>query len=93
MSPSTCPVCGQPLVPAGLILTPLKQRILDIVRQRPGISAEELRTALWSHDPAGGPEDRKVLHVHVHQLNRLLAPLGIVIRGSRSAGYRIRRAP
>jgi hypothetical protein len=92
MSSETCPACGQPVVPAGLALPPFKQKILDVVRERPGISAEELRTALWAHDPAGGPEDRKVLHVHVHQLNRLLAPFGVAIRGSRTEGYRIREA-
>jgi hypothetical protein len=44
---------------------------------------------VWAHDPAGGPEDRKVLHVHIHQLNRLLHPLGIRVRGSRTGGYRV----
>jgi hypothetical protein len=37
----------------------------------------------------GGPEDRKVLHVHVHQLNRLLLPFGLRVRGSRFYGYRV----
>jgi hypothetical protein len=87
----TCPTCGQPVVPAGLRLPPIKQRILDAVRDRPGISAEELRTVVWAQDPAGGPEDRKVLHVHVHQLNHLLIPLGIAVRAPKGAGagYRI----
>jgi hypothetical protein len=85
-----CPTCGQPKLTGDLILPPVKRRILEIVRQRPGIDAETLRTLVWADDPAGGPEDRKCLHVHVHQLNRMLAPLGLVVRGSLSGGYQMR---
>jgi hypothetical protein len=71
------------------MLPPIKQRILDAVRRRPGISSEMLREQVWWDDPAGGPENRKCLHVHVNQLNRQLAPFGIAVRGSRSGGYRV----
>jgi hypothetical protein len=84
-----CPTCGQPKLTGDLLLPPVKRRILEIVRCRPGISAEELRSLIWS-GPDGGPEDRKCLHVHVHQLNRLLAPLGFVVRGSVSGGDQMR---
>jgi hypothetical protein len=88
MTPTRCPCCGQPTVPP--VMLPLtKRRILEAVRRRPGIDAEALRTVVWANDPNGGPEDRKVLHVHINQLNRLLVPYGIVVRGSRSGGYRI----
>jgi len=84
-----CPACGQPLPPEEeLKLPPIKRRIYDAVKRCPGISAEELRGAVWADDPSGGPEDRKVLHVHVSQLNQLLAPHGIVMR-SQSGGYRV----
>jgi len=88
MAAALCPCCGQPIVPAGLALPPTKQRILDTVRRRPGVTAEELREIVWADDPAGGPEDRKVLYVHVHQLNRLIAPLGVAVRGG-TGGYRV----
>jgi hypothetical protein len=88
-SAKTCPACGQPIVPEGLQLPKTKARIFEAVRRRPDISAEELRTIVWADDPAGGPEDRKVLHVHVSQLNHLLAPHGIMVR-SQGGGYRIR---
>jgi hypothetical protein len=84
-----CPGCGRPLPHDGLVLPPVKRRIYDIVSRHPGISAERLRELVWIDDPAGGPEDRKVLHVHVHQLNRRLAPFGIAVRGSLTAGYRL----
>jgi hypothetical protein len=89
--PKICPTCNQPIVPPVPDLTPIKQRILDIVKQCPGISAEELRSLVWD-DPSGGPEDRKVLHVHVSQLNRILASRGIVVR-SEGGGYRVRAVP
>ena len=85
----TCPTCGQPVVSSDLILPPIKAPIFELVRQRPGIDAETLRTLVWEDDPAGGPEDRKGLHVHVHQLNDLLRVHRIQVRGSRSGGYRV----
>jgi len=86
-----CDACGQPVLVRSELppLPPIKERIFDAVKRRPGISAEELRCIVWADDPAGGPEDRKCLHVHVSQLNHLLAPLGIMVR-SQGGGYRIR---
>ncbi len=76
-----------------LVLPPIKQKIYSIVSWHHGISAEHLRELVWIDDPCGGPEDRKVLHVHVCQLNRLLAPYGIEVRGSISSGYRVQFRP
>ena len=61
-------------------LPPIKRRIFDAVAKSPGISAERLREIVWADDPNGGPEDRKCLHVHVHQLNKLLLPFGLMVR-------------
>lgn len=85
-----CESCGQPVLMRSESppLPPIKQRIFDVVKRRPGINAEELRCFVWD-DPSGGPENRKVLHVHVAQLNQLLAPLGIMVR-SQGGGYQIR---
>jgi hypothetical protein len=88
-----CPSCGQVVLPERLRLPPIKQRILSAVQRRPGLSAEELRTIVWAHDPNGGPENPKCLHVHINQLNRLIAPMGFVVRASNKgagAGYWIR---
>ena len=87
--PDICPTCGAPIVPEGLQLPKTKARILEAVQRHPDITAEELRCLVWADDPNGGPEDRKVLHVHVSQLNRLLEPYGICVR-SAGGGYRIR---
>ena len=87
--PQICPTCRQVIAPTGLRLPRIKQIIFETVRKRPGLSAEQLRCAVWADDPSGGPEDRKVLHVHVNQLNRLLAPHGIRVR-NQGGGYRVR---
>jgi hypothetical protein len=87
--PEICSHCGQPIAPTWLRLPRIKRIILEAVKRRPGISAEELRSIVWADDPNGGPEDRKVLHVHVNQLNYLLAPHGIMLR-SQGGGYQIR---
>ena len=87
-----CESCGQPVIVSSELppLPPIKQRILDAVRRRPGITAQELRDWVWADDLDGGPlTDTKCLHVHVAQLNALLRPLGIVVR-SEGGGYRIR---
>jgi hypothetical protein len=87
-----CFTCGSPIVPASFRsrLPKTKQRIFDAVRRRPGISAEALCDAIWADDIDGGPlSGRKNIHVHVHQLNKLIAPHGIAVRASKWAGYRI----
>jgi len=77
-----CPCCGQRLIPQDLVLPPIKRRIFDAVRRHPGIDAEALRGQVWATNPNGGPENPKVIHVHIHQLNRLLQPQRIRVRGS-----------
>jgi len=89
MRAEICSHCGQPIPPTGLHLPPIKQRIYDAVQRCPDISAEELRCVVWADDPNGGPEDRKVLHVNIAQMNFQLRPHGIMVR-SQGGGYRIR---
>jgi hypothetical protein len=86
MTPVRCPACGQPTV-SPVMLPPIKQGILEMMRCRPGIDSENLRALVWADDPEGGPESWQCLYVHVWQLNRLLSPHGIIVRGSRSCGY------
>jgi hypothetical protein len=78
------------IVPPVPNLTPIKQRILDAVKRRPGITAQQLRDWVWADDIDGGPlTDTKCLHVHIAQMNAMLRPLGITVR-SEGGGYRIR---
>jgi hypothetical protein len=87
--PDICPCCRQVIAPTGLHLPPIKQRIYDVVRQRPGISAVTLRDLVWADDPNGGPECRHTIFVHIAQLNNLLRPHGVCVR-SEGGGYRVR---
>ena len=85
-----CPGCGRPMPRDDIALPPVKRRIYDIVSRHPGISADQLCELVWADDPGGGPESgRKVIHVHVNQLNHRLAPFGVVVRGSLAAGYQL----
>jgi site-specific DNA-methyltransferase (adenine-specific) len=45
MNPQICEECGQP-IPSTLL--PAQRRIYDVVQHRPGISAGELRRAVWN---------------------------------------------
>jgi len=86
-----CQTCHQPIAPAQLELPRIKQRILDAVRARPGISAERLRDLVWQDDASGGPLCHHTLYVHINQLNKLIARYGIAVRAPRggTGGYRL----
>ena len=88
---AVCAHCRQPIGRTGLYMAPIKRRILDAMRRHPNIAADALRSIVWADDPNGGPLDPKVLHVHINQLNKLLAPYGYEISAGRSrSGYRLR---
>ena len=70
-------------------LTPTQRRILDVLKRRGSASAEELRDALWSDDPDGGPDNPSTLHAHVWHLNQRLKSRGLLVRASRYSGYRV----
>jgi hypothetical protein len=91
---SCCPHCGQAIVPERLPLTPVQRRIVDVVRRRGEVSADDLRSAVWAHDADGGPENLKTLHVHIYLLNKKLRRCGLVVRANKGAGatYQLRHA-
>jgi len=88
-----CDACGQPVLMRSELppLSPIKQRILETVKRRPGITAQQLRDWVWVDDPNGGPlTGTKNLHVHIDQLNALLRPLDLCVR-NKGGGYQIIR--
>jgi hypothetical protein len=89
----SCPHCGAPRVPDRLPLTPVQKRIVDVVRRRGEVSAEDLRVAVWADDEDGGPENLKTLHVHIYLLNKKLRRYGLAVRANKGAGatYKIER--
>jgi hypothetical protein len=95
--PFACPHCGQPVAdvpPEAVALSPLRRRLVDLVRRRPGITVEGLAEALYADDPDGGPEDgvRAVRSV-VRHANAALRPHGWRVARARvwGAGYRLTR--
>jgi hypothetical protein len=89
-----CPTCRRPLMPHGLRLSPTQRRILEIVQARGAVTPADLRDAVWSSDPSGGPENPKTLTAHVYVLNTKLRPHGIRVGAGKGAGsvYTIQKA-
>lgn len=86
-SHTVCPHCGQTLppvgVPKGLHLSRFAMVIFQSVQKsgENGISSDRLFDRLYSGDPDGGPlSGKKSMWVQVKNLNRKLAPYGLVIR-------------
>lgn len=80
-----CVTCGQELRAwrLGVVLPPLKARILDAIARGDGITTAELIGDL------GLPIKASTLRVHVAQINEILAPTGYRIKGGRWLGYRV----
>ena len=90
MTERHCPGCGRHLVvDVDESLTPTQRRILDVLKRRGSASADELRDALFSDDPDGGPDNTSTLHAHIWHLNQRLKSRGLRVRASRWSGYRI----
>ena len=82
-----CPTCGRPYPPEFKIRGPVRQRLVDLVRQSPeGISRKALMERLYSSDPSGGPETANTISVLVHLANLQLMPQGWNIRSDRGGG-------
>jgi len=83
---TSCSQCDQPIAPTGLRLPLIEERIYEAVRRRPGITAQELRARVGDTASAS----TKGLHIHVAQLNSMLAPFRVMVR-SQGGGYQIIR--
>jgi hypothetical protein len=71
-----------PIVPKRLRLPPIEQRIFNAVKERPGITAEELRAVVPG-------ESRHMIFVRISRLNSALAVDHLMMR-SEGGGYQIR---
>ena len=78
-----CPFCHRPIISPMPGFSVVQQRIYDVVHHHPGISAGELRRAVWASS-----DDCKTLHIQVGELNRQLAASGVCIR-SQGGGYQL----
>jgi hypothetical protein len=87
---TACPHCGQPMRPVreGVPLTPLKARIFDLIKARPGITRKELSWLLYESVTQG-----RLFTVgsHVKQIRDKYLATDLVIKASPYSGYTIRK--
>jgi hypothetical protein len=86
MSGDMCSACGQPLPSRereGVYLPPRKAKIYDAIRTHPGISVEGIQAKCLPFRMSV-----KTIHVHINQINDMMAGTDVKIRG-RIDGYRI----
>jgi hypothetical protein len=91
-----CPACQRPFPPPLIVRGPIRQRLIEILLNRPdGVALSELVDLIYSDDPAGGPlTARNSLNVIAHRANKQLSEQGYRIESTwrgRGARYRLVR--
>jgi len=84
-----CPHCGQrvPSKRHGIAIPPLKLRIFDLIKSRPGITSAEIAAIVYDT-----PDKAGIVRVHVGQLREMFLDHPVQIRGVAHYGYRITAA-
>lgn len=86
---NTCPCCHRPFPPELAVGGSVRQRLVDIVANRPdGVTRSELLDCLYANDPNGGPDYPNTISVLIHFANIKLNKLGYRIKGSGGPGSR-----
>jgi hypothetical protein len=93
--PHLCPTCQRPFPPRLVVHGPVRQRIVDLIANRPdGISRAEILATVYADDIDGGPDCENTVSVLIHHANRELKGQGFRIapawRG-RGARYQLVR--
>jgi hypothetical protein len=96
--PHLCPTCQRPFPPSLVVHGPVRQRVVDLIANRPdGITRGELLSLVYAADPDGGPSTPNVISVLVKCANKELEAQGYRIAPAwlgRGARYRlVRLAP
>ena len=95
--PQICPQCRRPFPPPLIVSGSVRQRLLDIIGNRPdGISIGDLVELVYADDPDGGPVTAlRSVNVMIHKANAQLAAQGYQIKAiwlGRGARYRLVRS-
>ena len=90
-----CPTCRRPFPPRLVVHGPVRQRIVDLIANRPdGITRAEIIATVYADDIDGGPDNPNTISVLTHHANRELKEQAFRIlpawRG-RGARYRLVR--
>ena len=90
-----CPTCQRPFPPRLVVHGPVRQRIVDVIANRPdGITRAELLDVVYGDDVDGGPDNPNTIAVLIKYANAELAAQGYQIQPTwrgRGARYRITR--
>ena len=93
--PRLCPTCHRPFPPRLAVHGPVRQRIVDLIANRPdGITRGEILDVVYADDPNGGPGNPNTVSVLIKHANEELAAQGWHIAPAwlgRGARYRLVR--
>jgi len=93
--PRLCPACQRPFPPQLVVHGPVRQRIVDLIANRPdGITRSEILAAVYADDINGGPDNPNTISVLIKRANEELAVQGFHIEPAwlgRGARYRLVR--
>ena len=94
--PHLCPRCRRPFPPPLVVTGPLRQRMVNILANRPdGLTINNLVDLVYADDPDGGPVTApSSLNVMAHKANKQLRAQGYQIKSmwmGRGAIYRLVR--
>ena len=93
--PYLCPACHRPFPPRLAVHGPVRQRIVDLIANRPdGITRSEIIATVYADDPNGGPDNPNTICVLIKLANEELAEQGWHIAPAwlgRGARYRLVR--
>jgi hypothetical protein len=87
-----CSACRRPFPPDLVVHGPVRQRIVDVIADRPdGITRGELLDLVYADDIDGGPDNPNTISVLIKHANAELAPQGYRIESMwRGPGARYR---
>ncbi len=91
-----CPACQRPFPPALVVSGSVRQRLVNIVADRPdGIAIGDLVDQVYADDPDGGPVTApRSVNVMIHKANKQLRAQGYQIQSmwlGRGARYHLVR--
>jgi len=90
-----CPTCHRPFPPRLVVHGPVRQRIVDLIANRPdGITRSEILATVYADDINGGPDSPNTISVLIKHANEELAAQGWHIAPAwlgRGARYRLVR--
>ena len=91
-----CPACHRPFPPPLVVTGPLRQRMVNILADRPdGLTINDLVDQVYANEPDGGPLTApRSLNVMAHKANKQLRAQGYQIKSmwmGRGAIYRLVR--